>query len=70
MDDNKQEEFECYYCYKKFKSQFMRKEHISYGHKGIMELQSLKIFKNLFEKIKKLEEDVNELKKVKMDRED
>jgi hypothetical protein len=69
MDDNKQEEFECYYCYKTFSSLFMRREHISYGHKGLIEFQSSKIYHNLLKRIQKLEEEVSELKKDKMDKE-
>jgi hypothetical protein len=68
MDENKREEVECYYCYKTFSSSFMRNQHISYGHKGLMEIQSSKLYYNLLERIKKLEEDVSELKKEKMDR--
>ena len=33
---NNEEEFECFYCYKKCNSSFMRNQHISYGHKSCL----------------------------------
>ena len=50
MSDNK-EEFECFYCYKKCTSEFLRREHISYGHKGLIEFQSSKLYHNLLKTI-------------------
>lgn len=64
MDENKKEEFECYYCFKTFSSEFMRREHISYGHKELIKFQTSKIYRDLLKRINKLEEEVNELKRV------
>ena len=63
MDDNKKDEIECYYCYKTFSSTFMRKEHISYGHKGLIEFQSSKIYNSLLKEIKELKIEIEELRK-------
>jgi hypothetical protein len=47
----------------------MRNEHISYGHKGLIEFESSKIYKNLLKEInnmkieiKKLKEEIKEIK--------
>lgn len=60
--DNKEEDFECFYCYKKCKSEFMRREHISYGHKGLMEFQSSKIYHSLLKELKEMKIEIEKLK--------
>ncbi len=62
MSDNKTEELECFYCYKGFRSEFMRREHISYGHKGLIEFQSSKIYHNLLKEIKEMKTEIEKLK--------
>lgn len=59
--DNK-EELECFYCYKKCTSEFLRREHISYGHKGLIEFQSSKIYHNLLKEIKEMKMEIEKLK--------
>jgi hypothetical protein len=73
MSDNKMEELECFYCYKGFRSEFLRREHISYGHRGLIEFQSSKIYHNLLKEMKgmkteieKLKCEIEEMKKNKM----
>jgi hypothetical protein len=62
--DNKEsfECFECFYCYKKFTSNFMRNEHISYGHKGLIEFESSKIYKNLLKEINDMKIEIKKLR--------
>ncbi len=68
MSENKEScEYECLYCYKKFTSQFMRKEHISYSHNSLRDFESSKIYRKLLEKINKLEVEVANLKKANLD---
>jgi len=60
---NSYESYECLYCYKKFTSPFMRKEHLLYSHNSLREFESSKIYRKLLEKINKLEIEVETLKK-------
>lgn len=62
MSDNKKEEFECVYCYKNFTSEFLRREHISYGHRGLIEFQSSKIYYNLLKEMKGMKTEIEKLK--------
>jgi hypothetical protein len=62
MSDNKQEELECFYCYKKFTSEFMRREHISYGHRGLIEFHSSKIYYSLLKGMKEMRTELEKLK--------
>ena len=59
--DNK-ESFECFYCSKKFRSNFMRNEHISYGHKGLIDFESSKIYKNLLKEINYMKIEIKKLR--------
>ena len=59
---NNEEEFECFYCYKKCNSSFMRNQHISYGHKSLIEFQTSKIYRNLLKELKELRIEVDKLK--------
>jgi len=65
MSDNKKEEFECMYCYKNFTSEFLRREHISYGHRGLIEFQSSKIYHNLLKEMREMKEMMAEIEKLK-----
>lgn len=61
-----EEKYICYYCNKNFTSGFMLREHISYSHKILIEIESSNIYKSLLRRIKILEE-TNQilLKKIK-----
>lgn len=62
MSDNKKEELECFYCYKNFTSEFLRREHISYGHRGLIEFQSSKIYRSLLKELKEMKMEIDKLK--------
>ncbi len=52
---------ECYYCNKKFSSNFLLREHISYGHKIIMDVISTKPYKELLNRVSNLENEIKNL---------
>lgn len=58
---NRQEEkcYVCRYCNTSCKSSFMLREHISYGHRSLVDFERSNIYKNLLTRIKKTEE-INE----------
>ncbi len=59
---NKEEEekkYICPYCNKEVISGYMLREHISYGHKGIMDFERSNIYKSILRRLKSLE-DTNE----------
>jgi len=49
----------CYYCNKEYSSNLILKEHISYGHKNLIEFEKSNINKKLVSRIKMLEEYIN-----------
>jgi len=55
--DNK---YICGYCNKEFSSNYILREHISYGHKNLIEFETSNINKKLLERINKLEHYINQ----------
>ena len=56
MDNNIKNKYTCYYCNKECSSNFILKEHISYGHRNLIEFENSNINKKLISRIKMLEE--------------
>lgn len=58
------DKYKCYYCDycdKEFNTNLNLKEHVSYGHKNLIEFYNSKIYKKLLDRINSLERINNEL---------